>query len=165
MQQSLIHRQTHNLLLFVLLKVSKKKIKCFFLHFFVVVILIEPRLVSFSSGLCGKILNITYITLSLCVFSHRLRRRPWRSCLSWFPASTRSCWAPPFASCSTSPSTPRCGATWSRPDSFQNSRHYSVIPHNSSWLSCVFTAVVVINRCGFSGLVLLLLTSLTSWRC
>lgn len=57
----------------------------------------------------------------------RLKLWPWRSWLGCFPASTRSSRATPCASCSTSPSTRRCAARWSRQDSSPNSPHCSVI--------------------------------------
>lgn len=67
-----------------------------------------------------------FVSLVLSVV-RRLKRSLWRSWLGCFPASTRSSWAPLYASCSTSPSTRRCAARWSRPDSFPNSPHCSVI--------------------------------------
>ena len=71
----------------------------------------------------------------------RLKLWPWRSWLGCFPASTRSSRAPPCASCSTSPSTRRCAARWSRQDSSPNSPHCSVI------CLCFFLLVPVdVNR-------------------
>lgn len=65
----------------------------------------------------------------------RLKHLPWRSWLGWFPARTRSSWAPTCASCLTSPSTRRCVARWSRQDSFPESPRCSVI-HLTACTDC-----------------------------
>lgn len=84
---------------------------------------------------------VSLVLSSVC----RLKHSPWRSWLGWFPASTRSCWAPPYASCSTSPSTRRCAARWSRQDSFPSSPRCSVINQTAlcSWLFVIILFVPV----------------------